>query len=147
MTLITHLWTEKINIIVSDRRLTNLSLDNPIVSESTIKTYSKVNNFVSFHGDYNINKHLNINQFLEKYYVKFEFENLHCVANHLKNKLKECKDREINTGFFIGGNFDKTKSLYYHTKSDDIIEDSSISNIGYRMNYENKTHYLELKKE
>ena len=138
MTLITHIWTHNINLISSDRRLTNRTLVNPIVSENIRKTYSNSNSFVSFHGDYVINDNMNLNKLLIKHYEQNNFNNSVEIANVLHNRLKENQNRELRTGLIIGGHFKFMESIYYH--SNQITFDHSNYSQGIRMNSESNEH-------
>ena len=141
MTLVAHIWTKNINIVSSDRRLINPS-SRKSVSENTKKTYPNGNSFVSFHGHYEINPDLNTNEFIEKYYLGTKFENGNSIATNLRDNFTKLKNRQLSTGFIIGGHFNRTESLYCN--SNGITQDNLNNPIGCRMNYENEAHHSKL---
>lgn len=144
MTLITHIWTQNINLIASDRRISDRNKQNPILSENIRKTYSKENSFVSFHGNYMITEGMSLNDLLANDYEPNDFGGSVEIANHLHNKLKQHQNRELQTGFIIGGFFNSTESVYY--KQNQITYDHSKFNIGLRMNSESDEHQKKLLK-
>lgn len=142
MTLITHLWTRKINVIAGDRRLTNKNKINPIVSEKTRKIYANKNSFIAYHGDYNINDKMTLTDLTENFYSENSSKSVVNIADQLNQSLIQNQNRILKTGFIIGGHFDIVQSAYYG--NNEIIYDHQKNGIGCRINSESEIQHKKL---
>lgn len=142
MTLITHIWTRKINIIAGDRRLINNTKPNSIVSENTRKIYSNKNSFIAYHGDYSINNEMTLTDLTKNFYSENVCKSVIDIADKLNQNLVQNQNRILKTGFFIGGHFDIVQSVYY--SKNEIIYDHQNFEIGSRLNSESEDQKVKL---
>jgi hypothetical protein len=131
MTLITHIWTNKLNVIAGDGRLSDKTLENTIVTDDLRKIYPASNNFIAFHESARINEKVDAPTLLNEIQATSSFSSSQDMTKLLSEKLKS-QSKGLSTGFFYGGQFQSTEAMYM--KGTNITNDKQKMSIGIRFN-------------
>ncbi len=142
MTLITHIWTSKLNIIAAEGRVVKQGTKE-LINENRKKIFAKDNFFIAFHGvcDFNGNS---IPRIIHSFIQNCESSNPEVVAIELKQHLTSL-NLNLQTSFIVGGQYEgKVYSLYFTINAMQLYRDDLAMEHGYRYNSENKEHAEEI---
>jgi len=144
MTLITHIWTTKVNVISGDGRFSNKTRENPIVVDNCIKIFPNDNYFIAFSGKTYIKGDLLVPNELDNFINTFESSDPKDVAHKVHKHFKEL-DPDIKTLFFVGGQLKgKAMSYFCDTKNETITEESNKKTTGLIYSYNSVQQHKKL---
>ena len=135
MTLITHIWTNMINVIAGDGRIMDETLSNPLVTDEMRKIYPNKNSFVAFHGSCVINENSNLPTVIKVFYKNHSPKSCQEIALELVKDLRLQKN-ELTTGLVIGGQFQAVEAFY--VKDASLIDERIQKPIGVRFNFDSE---------
>lgn len=133
MTLITHIWSDNLNVISGEGRIIN-SETKEVVNEDRKKIFSSKNYFIAFHGRCDFDEK-SLPNIIDTFVKQSVSEHPEEIAHDLLKLLKSINPN-LPSGIFIGGHYNNiVYSIYFIVNSDEAIKvDTHDKKSGLRFN-------------